>query len=195
VPAFGGFVARKTSEADWTQWEEAKTGQVLFVVRHPGGFWDYTGPGPFGDGRFSAADKGMAKTEFVGSVQITGVDGDTITTDGPLPSGDVAYLLPNADWPDNGAPIGRYAGRPGLAFARVLTDENGQQMVPHFAAVDVQIDNRLPPQVSWTSSHTFATPCTDPTVRARLLYRPYPPQLNDSRLWAGVETLMVEASR
>jgi len=195
VPAFAGYLQRKTQADDWTQWEGAKTGQVISVVEHTGAFHDYNGPGRFGDGGFSATEKGLPVTSFVGFARITAVDGAVITTDPPVPAGDVAYLLPDTAWPEEGAPIGRYAGRPGMAFARVLTDRNQQQMVPHFVAEDVVIDNRLRPQESWTSTHTFQAPCSDPTVSARLMYRPYPPAINEERQWAGTETLMTEASR
>ena len=105
------------------------------------------------------------------------------------------YRLPADEWPEDGDSIGRYAGRPGTGFARVLTDGAGQEMVPHFRASDVALDNRLMPQKSWESAHTFQVSCVDPVVHARLWYRPYVPRDNDLKQWGGTQRLMVGVSK
>jgi hypothetical protein len=105
-----------------------------------------------------------------------------VTFDTPLPDGDLAYRV---------GPEAR-AGEPGFGFARVLTGKDGQEMVPHFMAVDVKSDNRLLPQKSYLSSHTFASSCETPVVEARLYHRAYPFDLAKQRGWPLKETLMTE---
>ena len=126
----------------------------------------------------------MPVEEAAGAATVVGVAGDTVTLDGPLPAGAVAYRLPPAGGlvadGDAAVPL---AGTPGFAFARVLVGADGQPMVPHFAAVDVASDNRLMPTASWTSTHRFSTACDDPTVEARLLHRPAPLALAQERQW------------
>ena len=64
------------------------------------------------------------------------------------------------------ASSGAWAGAAGFGFAKVLVGPRGERMVPHFRAVDVASDNRLPFGSSWTSEHRFAVDCAAPTVRA-----------------------------
>ncbi len=68
-------------------------------------------------------------------------------------------------------------------------------MVPHFMANDVVSDNRLMPQASFTSTHTFDAPCADPVVQARLLYRSYAPALAEERGWPNPSQLMQQVQR
>ena len=91
VPDFGGALDRKDSGADWSMWPGAAVGDVVRVVRQTGAWHDYTGFGPFGDGTFDAAAKGMPVEEVVGASVITAMNGDVATFDAPLPAGDVAY--------------------------------------------------------------------------------------------------------
>jgi hypothetical protein len=66
-------------------------------------------------------------------------------------------------------------------------------MVPHYRAVDVVSDNRLAPQAEWTSVHRFELAgCTEPEVRARLVYRSLPPTLLEERGWERGDQLMTE---
>jgi hypothetical protein len=184
VPDYGGYRAGKDGSEDWSRWEGALPGDHLRVVRW-GGWRDYTGHGPFGDGTFGPEEKGIRVEEWVGAVEVLAVEGDAVTTDAPLPAGDYAWLVRDED----------YAGSPGFGFARVMVDAAGARMVPHFAAVDVVSDNRLLPQAAWTSAHQFSSPCPDPSVTARLYHRNYPSWLAEERGWELVETLMAEVTR
>ena len=195
VPAFAGYLERRTSNEAWTHWPAAEVGQQLVVIAQSGSFRDYDGPGSFALGQFTAAQKGLPEESYVGMATIVSVTDGFITTEPPLPSGDVVYRVPATTWPEDGDAIGRYAGRPGMAFARVLADGEGHQMVPFFRASDVVIDNRLMPQYSWTSEHVFAVTCDTPVVDARLWYRPYVPEENDVKQWGGTQHLMVGVSQ
>ena len=186
VPAYGGYRARKPSGADWTRWPEAQPGDIVRVVRRPGGFVDYDGVGPFGDGTFSASEKGLAVERFVEEATIVSISAGVATFDRPLGSGDEAYLVRGQE---------DLAGRPGFAFARVLADAGGDTMVPHFQAVDVVSDNRLMPQRSFTASFAFETTCTDPRIDARLVYRRFPVRLARARRWPLETQQMTEGTR
>lgn len=195
IPDFGGALATKGAGEDWQRWPGARVGQVVRVVRTPGGHHDYRGFGPFGDGRFDAAKKGLPITLVAGQSTIRAVDGDRVTFDAPLPAGDLAWLGEEA--PAGPGPSLPLAGAPGFAFARVLADERGRRMVPHHRAIDVAVDNRLLPGDGFTSEHRFAA-CGKRgglTVRAVLLYRAYPVELARQRRWSGADTLMVEERR
>lgn len=194
VPDFGGALAGKDTTGDWTWWPGARVGERIRVVARSGDWHDPPGTGPFGDGTFSPEDKGMPVEVVVGTVTITSVTGaGRVTTDAPLPSGDVAYRVDADDaLPADGDSAGTWAGAAGFGFARVMVDADGQRNVPHFKAVDVVSDNRLPPQEQWTSHHTFASSCDDPTVRAQLVYRRFPVELARERGWDAVEQVMAE---
>lgn len=194
VPDFGGALAVRGAGEDWSRWPGARPGQVIRVVRRPGGHRDYAGFGPFGDGTFDAAAKGMPIEEVVGSAQILAVDGDVIELDQPLPPGDLAILGEGGPvW--DGAPMTARAGAPGFAFARVLVGADGRRMVPHFLAVDVASDNRLLPQQAFTTRHTFASACEAPTVHAVLVHRAWPAALAAERGWEATESVMAEVWR
>lgn len=194
IPDFGGHLARREAAEGFERWPEAQAGDVVRVVRRPGGFFDYPGFGPFGDGSFSAADKGLPREEVVGERRVLRVIGDEVELDAPLPDGDVAYLARRAPGPA-GSAASHLAGAPGFGFARVLADAAGRRMVPTFRAVDVASDNRLMPQASWTSRHHFAATCAAPRVVARLLYRAYPFALAAERGWSLPELPIAEARR
>ncbi|MEC9072357.1 MAG: hypothetical protein VX938_08270 [Myxococcota bacterium] len=199
IADIGGYADRQDSTGDWSQWPGASEGDRIRVIARPGGYWDPPGTGPFGDGTFTPEQKGLPVEVVVGQRQVIGVDGDTITLDSPLPEGDVAYRVSAEDvadgLPAHQASSKRLAGRPGVAFARVMEDAQGRRMVPHFLAVDVASDNRLPPQASWTSEHRFAATCEEPVVDAVLLYRPWPITLAAERGWVAEDARMVEVSR
>ena len=193
LPAFAGSFDRKEAAEDWSLWPDAQIGQRIRVVQRTGAWHDYTGTGPFGDGTFDAAAKGLPVEHWVGERTITAVAGDTVTLDAPLPAGDVAYRLPAATLPTDGAPIQPLAGAPGFAFARVLTDASGREMVPHHAAVDVRSDNRILPQDNWTSTHRFdGSSCPTPTARAVLVHRAFPYAQAVEKGWAVSESTMAE---
>jgi hypothetical protein len=168
---------------------------VVRVVRRTGAFYDYTGPLQFGDGSFTAEQKGMPVEVVAGSATVTAVNGVQVTLDRALPAGDVAYLVAGDSWPSDGSMAADQAGAPGFAFARVMVDAGGNRMVPHHRAVDVSSDNRLMPQAEWTSTHTFASTCEAPIVSAILVHRAYPPPLARERSWELKDSVMGETER
>ena len=195
VPDFGGYLDRKVAGEDWSVWPGASAGQRIRVVQQTGDWLDYTGTGPFGDGRFSAEEKGMPAEQYAGEASIVAVAEDgTVTLDAPLPAGAVAYRVDGAGIPEEDAAAVGFAGAAGFGFARVLTGPDGARMVPHFLAVDVASDNRLLPQTGWTSTHRFSADCDSPTVTAALLYRPWPLPLAAERGWSMTETIMAEVT-
>ncbi|NUN13958.1 MAG: hypothetical protein HUU55_10035 [Myxococcales bacterium] len=189
----GGYLDRRQVDQGFDTWPNAQVGDVIRVVQTTGEYHDYPGFGPFGDGTFTPAQKGLAKEWVAGQVTVTAVEGDTVTFSGPLPEGTVAYRSrpPAVDSP---VPPG-WAGAAGFVFARLLADAAGKRQVPHFVAKDVLSDNRLLPQQQWTSTHIFAAGCGDPTIRATLYYRPYPLGLAMERSWSFQDTIMAEAQR
>ncbi|MFZ5479960.1 MAG: hypothetical protein ACOZNI_24560 [Myxococcota bacterium] len=189
IPDYGGALAVGT---DPLTWPGAEVGDVIRAVRRTGEWVDYEGFGAFGDGTFSAEEKGLPVEEVVGSANVVAVAGDTVTLDAELPAADVYYRGEPAQ-PTDGADAAMVAGAPGFAFARVLVDAAGERMVPHFLAVDVASDNRLLPQAAWTTEHVFAASCDAPEVHATLVHRAWPPGLARARGWALTESVMAEA--
>lgn len=187
VPDIGGAALVQSASDDWTRWPGARVGDQVRVVRRPGGWIDYPGWGPFGDGTFDAEAKGMPDERYVGASTITAMDGDTATFDPPLPEGDIAYLIP--------ADASAWAGAPGFAFARVTVDAEGRRNVPHFVAVDVASDNRLMPQVAFTTEHRFEALCAEPVVTARLVHRRFAWGEAQLRGWPMEDQVMVEVRR
>lgn len=193
VAPFSGALDQRTSADDWNTWPGASVGDVVRVLQSTGGHHDYVGYGPFGDGTFDAAQKGMLAWDYVGQSTVISVNGDQVAFDAPLPAGDLALRgVVVAFGADHDTPLPT-AGAPGFAFARVLADVSGEVMVPHHRAVDVVSDNRILPQQSWTSTHRFVVTCADPVVDVELVHRAWTPSLGASRGWSGGETLM-EAS-
>jgi hypothetical protein len=194
VPAFGGALDVRLAGEDWTVWPGASVGERIRVVNRAG-FRDYSGPGPFGDGTFDVAAKGLFAESFAGERVITSVSGDAITLDAPLPAGDVAYRVDGIGLPADGESSRAWAGAPGFAFARILADSDGDLQVPHHRAVDIVSDNRILPQGSATTLHTFAATCADPEVEARLMHRPYPLSEVQLRGWDGRDQQMAVGQR
>jgi len=113
---------------------------------------------------------------------------DLIELDGAVDwiEGDRVFL--GASWPVSavdGQPALPLAGAAGTAFARVLLDGEGNRHVPHYRAVDMASDNRIPPGSNAVSLHTFSLPeeCGPVDVRATVLYRPVPLQMAAQRGW------------
>lgn len=182
VSEVGGVLDVRERSEGWTSWPGASPGEEIRVVRRTGDYHDYSGFGPFGDGSFSAQDKGLPVEHVVGSSTVIGVDGATVELDEPLPDGDRAYRVSEGAW----------AGHPGFAFARVLADAQGAQMVPHYRAVDVVSDNRLMAGASWTSTHAFdASPCSTPVVEAKVVSRAIPLHQSRRHGWALRDTTLV----
>ncbi len=185
VPAWGGAVATQIAGDDWRRWPAAQVGDVIRVVQISEGWHDYPGFGPFGDGTFSPAEKGMPVERFVGAAAVIAVEDGAVLTEPALPEGDRAYLTRG----------GARAGAPGFGFARIMVDGAGR-IVPHFLARDVRSDNRLLPNGRWTSTHAFdAAGCAAPTVVARLEYRAWPWDLGQQRGWTPRVIEMARVAR
>ncbi len=165
VADVGGALDVRESAEGWDSWSGAAVGDAIRVVRRTGDYHDYIGFGPFGDGTFSAQDKGLPVEHVVGGSTVIAVQGDVVELDAPLPDGDRAYRVSKDAW----------AGHPGFAFARVLVDPEGARMVPHYRAVDVASDNRLMPGQSWTTTHVFdSSTCSVAVIEAKLVSRAIP---------------------
>ena len=183
-------------EDDWLNWPQAEIGQHLRVIQAGTEYIEYTGFGPFGDGRFSAEEKGISNDQLVGEVEIIDVVDGLVTTAEPIPTGSHIYLVEApSDWTQTGAVTEDLAGLSGFGFARVTLGAAGERFVPHFEAVDVVSDNRLLPQQSFTTNHQFAVSCDAPQIKAQLLYRFTPPHLDDERGWSHSERIMVEVAK
>ena len=164
-------------------------GDLIRVVSVANEFIDYKGFGPFGDGTFSKEQKGMPQEAWVGEARVVSVQPDgSVALAGPLPDGDRAYLVR----PEEGEAAWQGAGAPGFAFARVTRGASGERMVPHFAAVDIVSDNRLLSGAHFTTSHQFVSTCSEPKVKARLLYRRFPRSLVLEKSAPWSEEVMVE---
>ncbi|APR85552.1 Cytochrome c family protein [Minicystis rosea] len=157
----------------------AKIGAVVRAVRPTGTYDDYPGVGRFADPTLTAPEKGIEIHAPVGEATITSVSGSTITLSHAIAAqdGDVLYVADAAAWPPiDGSASPAIAGSAGYSFARTLVDPNGARGVPHFRAVDMTSDNRLPPGATATTTHTFTMPpsCATVSVDAAVLYRPVP---------------------
>lgn len=186
VPGFGGAVAVRSLPDALDRFPEAEVGDTIRLAQSTG--WiDYAGSGPFGDGTFTAAEKGMTALELVGEVTVTSAEADgTVSVDRPegLAEADTAFLVRDA---------GQLAGAAGFGFAKVLVDGDGVEGVPHFRAADVRSDNRIPAGAAWTSTHRFAAPCAAPDVHATLLFRAWPYATAATYGWALDDRVMAEA--
>lgn len=175
----------------------AKVGDRVRVVRPTGAFLDYPGVGFFADPGLTPAQKGIEVQSPVGEASVLAVNGSAITLSNAISvaPGDVVYVgdaapaaVVDAD------PSIALAGAPGAAFARVMVDPSGARFVPHYRAVDIVSDNRLPPQTTVTTPHGFAISagCSAGHVTATLLYRPVPVALSRERAWDGRDYVVAE---
>jgi len=177
----------------------AGVGQVLRFVRPSGVFYDYEGPGIFGDGSLAAEDKGMEIESPVGQASIVDIDGDVLTLDQApvLEIGDRVHL--GDAWPEepeDGQDALHLAGRAGTSFSKVLLDSAGNRHVPHYRAVDLASDNRIPPGSNALTSHAFDLPegCSAGEIRATVLYRPIPLNMARVRGWSSTDHIVSTAS-
>ncbi|MCB9779108.1 MAG: hypothetical protein H6742_11140 [Alphaproteobacteria bacterium] len=193
VADYGGALDERDAAGDLSVWPGAEVGDRIVVVRRTGTWRSYRGPAPFDGSRFSDEEQGLAEEELVGEARVLAVDGERVTLDRALPSGDVARRLPGDGLPTDGQAARPRAGAPGFSFARVLVDTDGSGMVPHHAAVDVQSDNRLMPRSAWTSRHTFAGCSGEARVDAVLVYRSAPLELAAERGWTLTERVIASA--
>ena len=194
VPLFIGTVEQRTAGGLSRPWTRAQVGDHVVALSSAGPL-DYDGFGPFGDGRFSAADKGLPRWVAHASARVVDVGGDGhVTLDRTLPEEGVDRWVLSRDNEPGESPRAM-GGLPGFAFARVLADAEGGLMVPHHRAVDIVADNRLAPHQSFTTTHVFATPCEDPAVSVSLRYRRQPAWLVEERGWDVNDVLVQEVTR
>ncbi len=194
IPPWVGALDAQDADGDWLRWPEARVGETVRVLRRDG-FRDEPRWGPFGDGTFTGEAAGLDRWEVVAVRTITAVDGDVVSLDGPLPSGERALRGPPLDPPVDGERARADAGAPGHAFARVLADPEGRTTVPHHRAVDVVSDNRLAPHAPVTTRHRFAPTCARPEVTATLTWRAHPWWLARAKRWENPARVMVEVRR
>ncbi len=176
---------------DWS-WAEganvAKPGQVLRIVRETGQWIDYPGIGFFANVALGPADKGLPLRAPVGETRIVSVTNGVLTVDQVILAqpGDIVWLgdETQSDFADGASSLA-LAGLAGQSFARVLVDAAGERLVPHYKAVDVVSDNRLPPLEPVLTTHLFALPagCSSVMVTATVLYRPVPVHFGRLRGW------------
>ncbi len=194
VPSFGGSLGCTDSVAEPLDLPAASVGMtVRFFARD--GDYDYTGHGPFGDGQFSVAEKGLPRWRWLDDGVVASVDASGVRVARGVPEGSERAVLIADSFPADGATADPLMGLPGFAFARVLVDANGNEMVPHHLAVDVQSDNRILPSQSFTTEHQFVATCDVPEVHAILVHRAYPWSVAQSYGWTLTDSVMDEARR
>lgn len=167
---------------------QASPGQVLRVVRETGAWMDYPGIGYFANAALSPVEKGIPIRVPVGEAKVVSAGNGEIVVDASMEAnpGDRVFLgdALAAEMGDGSASVA-LAGVAGQAFARVLVDPAGKRFVPHYRAVDMASDNRLPPFTSVESAHSFVLPegCPGGTVTATAVYRPVPVGMAKERGW------------
>lgn len=192
VPDFGGYEELREAGQDWQSWPQAAVGDELRVVMRTSGFHDYSGFGPFGDGTFSASQKGMPVEIWEGTSTVLAIDAEgSLVLNQPLPAGSRVYRIRRSV----SGEASQAAGSPGFAFARVMVDAQGNRMVPHYAAVDVASDNRLLPFDAFTTSHAFVSTCANPVIKAVLLYRSFPHSISAEKKTLWTESVMQEVTQ
>lgn len=180
----------------------AAVGLEARFVRAGGTFDDYPAPARYGALGLPPEEKGMPVLEPVAAAAVVGTDGGSLLlAEAPagVAEGDRVYLgAAGKEFAAVGdeAEAAPYAGLPGYAFAKVLVDAGGGRDVPHYRAVEVASDNRLPPGVTVSTPHVFAAPGDggEVTVGAVLLYRPAPWGLAAERGWDLGDHVMARAS-
>ncbi len=207
IDAVGGMLAEGSlgsdavlvgTSLDWPAGAAlAVPGQVVHFVRPSGVFDDYDGVGLFQGPQLPPQAKGLELREPVGTATVVSVAGTTIVLSEAITvsAGDLA-VLGDAAPPtfDDGASSLALAGYAGSSFAKVLVDPQGRERVPHHRAIDIVRDNRIRPQISMVSSYGFSIPpaCTQATVTATALYRPFPLELARERGWGGRDYVATE---
>ena len=191
------LVEARPAGADWLRWPAAQPGELIRVIDVLDVPFDYVGPLRFGDGSLAPEAKGMWAERLVAEVEVMAVGPDgALTLSAPLPPGDRAVRVSApAALPGEGAPLGTYAGAPGMVFSKVMGAPDGRRGVPYFVANDVLSDNRIPAGGSATTTHRFRADCAAPTVEAVLQYRRAPFALAVERGWALTEQRMTSVRR
>jgi hypothetical protein len=175
----------------------AKAGALVRAVRPTGAFDDYAATGAFA--KLTPAEKGLPILEPLGEAAVVGAAGGQVTLAGALAlqAGDVVWLGDALAQPTDGAGSVALAGAAGYAFAKVLLDAAGARGVPHYRAVDIASDNRIPPGAYAKTRHVFALApgCTDAELEATVLYRPLPLALAEERGWSAKDYLIAKATK
>jgi hypothetical protein len=176
----------------------AKPGDRVRVVRASGAWADYPGIGRYASPTLAPKDKGLPIATSVGEAGIVGTTATGVTLSAAIAvaPGDVAYLGDPIGELADGDAARALAGEAGVVFARVLVDGAGARGVPHYRAIDMVRDNRLPPKVEATTTHAFALPidCATGELTATLLYRPVPVDLGRERGWSPRDYVIAAAT-
>jgi hypothetical protein len=188
-----------TLGSDHLLWPQAASlsGQSLELrATRPAGYQDYSGLGYFSGETLSPAEKGLALNEPVGVwTVVPNAEGEISIDPALLQAGDLLTLSPS--WDPSNPEIQALAGLPGQHFAKVLTNSAGDSMVPHHQAVAIASDNRIAPGSYQASDHSFLLPegCTEPELRATLLYRPHPWEMSNTYGWAAQDHTVLVAEQ
>ena len=188
-----------TLVGDRVTWRSAatkvKVGHVLRALRPTGAFIDYEGVGTFAGSKRRPEDKGLPEYLAIGVREVVALDGPSFRLKEAfsLKPGDLVYLgEPWTGAPEDASPSRHLAGLAGQTFARVLVDHRGERQVPHYRALDMVRDNRIPAGGSAISEYTFARSeaCTEGHVKVTLLYRPHPLSLARRYGWEAKDYVM-----
>jgi hypothetical protein len=147
-------------------------------------------------------------SEFVVKVHVTNVGaghwvptGETmrsimLVVDGVDSQGNPLNLIAGErlpDWAGKGrVEKGNFAGLPGAIFAKVLRGADGTLNVPSWRAVAIDSDTRIRPKSTVTMEFRFALsePDDEPSVEAKLVYRPAFKKLADSKGWNDMDVTL-----
>lgn len=91
---------------------------------------------------------------------------------------------------------GNYAGLPGKMFSKVLKDKKGNINVPFWRAAEVAADTRIRPKTTVKLNYQFKIENSDdePTVEAKLIYRPFMKSLAKVKKWENNDILITETA-
>jgi len=91
---------------------------------------------------------------------------------------------------------GNYSGHPGTVFARVLEDDDGNINVPFWRATSIASDTRIRQKQTVTLTFQFALedPDDEPTVEAKLIYRPVIKPLAEIKNWTVKDILITSSA-
>ncbi len=175
----------------------AKAGAVVRVVRPTGTYDDYTGVGFFADPTLTAPERdrdprARRRGDDHRRLRIHAHARQPARGAG---SGDVIYLGDPPAWPPlDDASLPR-RGRAGFSFARPRRSV-GHARGPHFRAVDMVSDNRIPPGATATTTYTFAVPpsCAAASVQRGRDHRPVQLALARERGWKTHDYVVATAS-
>lgn len=90
---------------------------------------------------------------------------------------------------------GNYGGLPGAMFAKVMRGDGNTLNVPFWKAVAVDSDTRIKPKTTVTKEFLFSLtdPNDEPSIEARLVYRPATKKLADTKGWKDIDITMTSS--